>query len=876
MLTLKDYQQLALDALNAYFEECVSTRDADTAYYSMTRKTIGRGISYNPVKELPGLPYVCIRIPTGGGKTLVASHAVGLASRNLLHTSSALVLWLVPSNPIREQTLKNLKDRKHPYRKALESVTKGANVLDVEQALNVKPADLDTGVTVIVSTMQAFKVEDTVGRRVYKNNGDLMDHFSGLPEAVLAGLDRGEAGNLYHSLANVLRLRRPIVIVDEAHNARTPLTFETLARFNPSCILEFTATPDLERNPSNVLYTASAAELKAEAMIKMPIRLETRPDWRELLADAIACRVRLEKLAALERQESGEFIRPILLIQAQPQSKTRDTVSVDVVLDALEKDFRIPRSQIAVSTGEKEELESVEDIEAHDCPIRFIVTVQKLREGWDCPFAYVLCSVAEMKSTTYVEQILGRIMRLPKADWKKRVDLNMSYAFVASRHFYDVANSLTDALVQNGFDRQEARELIVKAPDYGRQDELPFDGHGPAMGTATVELPELPSVKRFSPEVQKKVSIDTKKKTLTINGPLTRDEQEEVKAAFKTDAGQNAVEKAVRVYNGFPETVRGTPSERQIEFAVPELAIRQYDMFEKFEETHLLDHPWSLSNCDALLSENDYSAVRTGTEQGTIDITEKGTVGYEFLGTLQNQMALYESGQGWKLADLVYWLDRAFPHQDISPQETGVFLTRLVQAMVDQRSIPLETLVHDKFRFRRAVEKKINELRHEAKNEAYQLFLDPHFETPLVVTTDLCFRFDPRQYPANRTYRGNYRFKKHYYPDVEDFTTKEEFECGQFIDALDAVDFWVRNVSRGRFAFSLQTSSDRFYPDFVAKLKDGRTLVVEYKGEHLWSNDDSKEKRNIGELWANRSEGKCLFVMPKGKDWAAIRSIISQ
>jgi type III restriction enzyme len=89
------------------------------------------------------------------------------------------------------------------------------------------------------------------------------------------------------------------------------------------------------------------------------------------------------------------------------------------------------------------------------------------------------------------------------------------------------------------------------------------------------------------------------------------------------------------------------------------------------------------------------------------------------------------------------------------------------------------------------------------------------------------------------------------------------------------VEVWVRNLERRvDSSFWLQTSTDRFYPDFVALLNDGRILVVEFKGEHLWSNDDSKEKRAVGELWAERSNGKCIFVMPKGKDWSAIEEVI--
>ena len=872
MLILKDYQQRALTALKDYFEECAKTNDADTAFYSITKQSYGRGIPYNPVKELPGLPYACIRIPTGGGKTLVASYTVGLAARDLLHSDSTVVLWLVPLNAIRTQTLDALQDRDHPYRQALEASASAVNVLDVEQALNVKKADLDAGVTIIVSTMQAFKVDDTTGRKVYRDSGYLMDHFSGLPEELKAGLDKGEGGNIYNSLANVLHVRRPVVIVDEAHNARTGLTFETLARFNPSCIIEFTATPDLKVNPSNVLHTVSAKELQAEGMIKMPIRLETRPDWKELLADAVACRDRLEKIAGLERQKTHEYIRPILLIQAQPHSKTRETISVEEVVEALETDFSIPRDQIAEATGAKKELDDIDDIAADDCPIRFIVTMQALREGWDCPFAYVLCSVAEMTSSTYVEQILGRIMRLPRAAWKEHEDLNKAYAFAASRHFAEAANSLTDALVQNGFERQEAKDLIVPGLNY--QTEIDINEDQAAVGTATVDIPETPSVESLSSDLRAKVAIDETRKTLTVTTPLTADEREELKAVFKTDEGKAAVDTAHRAAKALPLEDRGTPSERGLDFSVPVLAIKQGKLFEQFEETHFLDHPWRLSECDAVLSEVEYSLESRDAEHGEIAIDEKGGLSARFFDRLHGQMALFVSGLGWTVPDLVYWLDRKIRHPDIEPRETGLYLLKLVQALVDQRSLPLERLVHDKFRLMRSIEKKINGHRQGARDKAYQLALDPASKTPLVVSPDICFQYDPRQYPAGRLYRGKFKFQKHYYPDIEDMNG-EEVECAQLIDGMDEVEYWVRNIERRpNHSFWLQTSTDRFYPDFVAKLKDGRILVVEYKGADRWSNDDSKEKRNIGELWAKRSDGSCLFVMPKGKDFGAITSLV--
>lgn len=463
-LPLKEYQERTLETLTEYYRKCLQYKRANTAFYDLTQRP------YAAVEGLPGMPYVCLRLPTGGGKTFVACHAVGITASELLKTESPIVLWLTPSNAIRDQTLNALKNPNHPYRDAFESARHQVEVRTISEALYLSPHILNMKTTIIVSTMQAFRVEDTEGRKVYEDSGALMGHFANLSDDILSELE-SDNGKPAYSLANLLCVKRPLVIVDEAHNARTKLSFETLARFNPSVIIEFTATPAMEENPSNVLYTVSAAELQAEDMIKMPILLETKPDWKRLLTAAIAQRNALEIDAEREREETGEYIRPVMLIQAQPRRRDQDTLTVEVVEKCLLEEHEIPEDQIARATGEDKGLDDV-NINDPKCPIRYVITVQALREGWDCPFAYVLCSVAEMRSSTAVEQILGRVMRLPKAQRKKQESLNSAYAFVASQNFYKTASALTDGLVQNGFEKQEAAELIRPTDD--QQDELPF------------------------------------------------------------------------------------------------------------------------------------------------------------------------------------------------------------------------------------------------------------------------------------------------------------------------------------------------------------------------------------------------------------------
>jgi type III restriction enzyme len=179
-------------------------------------------------------------------------------------------------------------------------------VLDLDEAKSVTRATLDTSTTVIVATRQAFQVEDEECRKVYQSSGALMHHFDNLSPTQRDELltdGEGSERTTPYSLANVLRLRRPFVVVDEAHNSRTELAFDMLARFRPSGVMELTATPDLERTPSNVLHSVSAAELKAEEMIKLPVVLETEPNWQQCLADAIGRRDALHKLADDERRQ---------------------------------------------------------------------------------------------------------------------------------------------------------------------------------------------------------------------------------------------------------------------------------------------------------------------------------------------------------------------------------------------------------------------------------------------------------------------------------------------------------------------------------------------------------------------------------------------
>lgn len=875
MFPLKDYQEKALESLRMYLKACDRMKDADAAFYQTTRLLWEQGIPYRSIKEpseLADIPYVCLRLPTGGGKTLLACHAVSVANKEYLNSDNSLVLWLVPSNAIREQTLKALKDREHAYRQALECTLGAVTIKDVSEALYLGAGDISGSTVIIVATLQAFRVEDKEGRKVYESSGALDHHFKNLPDEIMEKLDRDSSGVLAYSLANVMRIHRPLVIVDEAHNARTDLSFDTLARFRPSAIIEFTATPDSSHNPSNVLHSVAAAELKAEDMIKLPIRLETRTDWQALLSDAIAERIDLEKKAVEERRASGDYIRPIMLLQAQPRRHGHETLTVDVIEKSLIEDHHIPAGQIARATGETKGLEGI-DLSDEKCEIRYIITVQALREGWDCPFAYVLCSVAEQRAIGAVEQILGRVLRLPYCKPRANKDLNRAYAFVASKNFAEAAQNLVDALVENGFNRQEAQDFI--RPLEPTQEALGLQLTHKVLPPKTITLPEVPDPKQLYPELKRKIEIDPISKTIILSAVLDTREEEAVRDLLVMESAREQWTDEVRQYNEQVTEIFKSPAERGFLFEIPLMCIQRAEQLELLEEDHLLEHGWDLNSFDSKLTAEEFSILSGEKGQfGEIDVGDEGKLRSRFIPELNRQFQLLTAVENWTEAELINWLDRNLYFIELSTQEKAIFLTAMTGDLLDNRGMPLGQLVRKKFELRRIAEEKIKAFRQEARQKVHQELLFGNGAEQIVVSPARCFTYQPDQYPARTWCPVSDSFNKHYYPKVGELAGEgEEFLCVQFIDQMDEVEFWVRNLDRQpNFSFWLQTATDKFYPDFVCKLKDGRLLVVEYKGADRWSNDDSKEKRRLGELWELKSGGKCLFVMPKGKDIGAIRA----
>ena len=474
-LALKEYQVKALDALSAFLTaargQC-TIEQMQAAFDRARREVLGEAAPELPYhrfsEESPELPIACLRVPTGGGKTLMAAHAIERAARLYVGTTAPLALWLVPSNAIRTQTLEALKTPGHPYREALLGYWPDdrLTVIDIADCEQLRAQDFGSRAIVVVGTLQTLRVENTTGREVYAYKEYFEPHFAAAPDAAFFErvserdleaqpyLGRADLGRIKRSFANLLAWHRPIVIMDEAHNAQSSLSLEVLKRIRPACVVEWTATPAKDQN---LLYHVSAQELKAAHMIKLPIVLAPHPNWQESVRDAVLTRDVLAREATAE----PDYVRPIVLFQADQRG---NEATVEVLKAFLLDTLHIEERRIAVATGNQRELDGV-NLFDRACAVDFVITVEALKEGWDCSFAYVFCTVQNIRSAKDMEQLLGRVLRMPYAQRRVSEKLNRAYAHVCGAGTAQVANQLADRLVTMGFEEMEVAQFVQPSLD---------------------------------------------------------------------------------------------------------------------------------------------------------------------------------------------------------------------------------------------------------------------------------------------------------------------------------------------------------------------------------------------------------------------------
>lgn len=874
-MSLKDYQDKALETFEDFlrrYRELGEHAPADArnlsreAFEWSTRRTFGRVLPYvaPPALAERDVPCVCLRIPTGGGKTLVGGHAIARVKRTLLPTARSLTVWLVPTDPIRVQTLRGLRTPGELLHRELRTALGDVAVLDIDEALSVQPSTLDGQDTVIVATMQAFKQRETERLAVYQPNGALMGHF-------------GHGEDTAYSLVEAIARRRPFVIVDEAHNQGTSLAFDTLARLDPCAVLELTATPDRSHQPSNVLVSVSASTLQAEEMIKLPVELATHGDWRVALQAAIACLDMLQAAADCEAARTGERLRPVMLLQAERQSQGADVMTAERVVQALLDQPGVTREAIRLSTGTVDELDGV-DFSVPGAP-RFVVTVDRLREGWDCPQAYVLMSFRRSSTHTAMEQLLGRVLRMPNVRRKQEEALNRAYAFAASDRLLDVAAGLKDGLVQAGFERQSVEEL-VQTPQAERQDDLLRE-----QASVSVPLPMqgerlvLPDFSALPEAVRRRfesrVELVPESGTLSIRGAWTPADQEALRRSFPDGSGDATVTEAFARLAAPPARPR-THSENGEAFVVPMLALAHGDRVVDAGAAPALDGVLDLPGVSPRLDESEFPAAREALQRARLEMGKAGEVKLNPVERLDVQLRLTGIREDADAVELVWWLERQLRDDDIDPETIGPWLSQAVDHLVSARGMHPDELFLRRARLRDALARRLDGGRRAGSATRFAaLWKD---DVPLSVDDRLACVFRQGSYAWDYQYNGYVALARHFFPQIGNLKDRgEEFECAHHIaNVLPGVRDWVRNVERKPSSFSLPTSGHRFYPDFLVRMEDGIVLAVEYKGGDRFDAPEQVEKRRVGALWALRSEGRCAFAMPRNRDFDAIDAALAE
>ncbi len=858
-MKLKQYQTDTLTVLRHFLEEARvagprNAYDAITAEPEQAKRLGRYRGGYRALEELPDTPYVCLRLPTGGGKTILGAHAIAVARDAWIEKDFPLVLWLVPTNTIRLQTAEALKNSRHPYRQALDEHFEGrVRVFDIADFSHIRPHDIRDNLCIVVGTIQTLRVDKTEGRKVYAHNENMEPHFSGMTLSA-PGLETLQGGGIKFSFANLLHLHRPLMIVDEAHNAVTELSRDMQARVNPCAIIEFTATP---RFNSNILHSVTAQELKDEEMIKLPIVLAEHQDWQGAVNGAIASRARLAEAA----KDEAEHVRPIVLFQAQPKNQ-------DITVETLKRHLidveQIPEDRIAIATGDQRDLDGI-DLFDPACRIEYVITVEALKEGWDCSFAYVFCSVSRIQSATSVEQLLGRVLRMPYAKRRKTAALNKAYAHISEPTFSAAANALADQLIRMGF-QDEAPEMIEAAQGHFDDTGLfaPSGKPEPAFRYRVTASPALYAALR-DPAVQGVAlnAIDKGRVEIVVTGYIAPDLENALMAAV-VEPERGGFAEAAQAYRAELMPLL-SPAERGESFVAPRLVSEvQGEIVFAEPETLMELHRWSLLDHPAKPDESAFS-IRDNAQSFEIDVVGRRVI----IGSGQEdaQLAFQAGVEGWTPESLAIWLERQLRQPDIHPSELLRWVRDCIGHLTGPRRIPLAALMRAKFILAIVLKTTISSIRRIEHEKAYQHYLIAP-EAKAGISFEHGFVFRSGMFGDQRRYRGRWRFSKHFLgpdnvPAFDGVDQGEEFQCAQALDRLPAVKYWVRNVPRHPDAFWLPLASGKFYPDFVALLHDDRTLVVEYKGAHLAGdgNEETNEKRTIGQLWERVSQGRGLFLM---------------
>ena len=858
------YQQAVLKDLSD-FMDCVNTCPdlfkAWKAYWTAKDIAVGLGEGKKSVpgyrNTIVGVPHVCMKVPTGGGKTFMACTALRRIFDGLPSARPKVVVWLVPSDSIWKQTVRNLSNPEHDYRIRLNQDFAGrVGVYTKDMLLNGQNFSPDTVremLTVCVMTYSTIRIKnlskDT--RKVYQENGNLLSFARYFNNRELLLADTPDT-----ALIQVLRQLNPVVVVDESHNAESELSVEMLNRLNPAFVLDLTATP---RSNSNIISYVDARELKKENMVKLPVIVFNRNSRQSVIQDAIRLRDNLESEAIAAEKAGGKYIRPIVLFQAQPRN-SEDSETFDKI-KAMLVDMGIPREQIAVKVDKIDELENL-DLLRRDCHIRYIITVNALKEGWDCPFAYILASLANRTSTVDVEQIVGRILRLPYATLHKAKLLNTSFVLTNSADFRTTLDRILKGLNNAGFSRKDYR--------IGNPEEISESSAKPEPEQTTLQPVSEPEDDDFSDvnteEIRRSLAdgADSGVSDRTDLGEMLQ--QAEKEADNYNDSVNNPTD------NGFIGGELGDMLEQngmQARFAkessallipqfclhtAPDLFGGEYELLEKEN----LSEGFSLAGQDAQIS----FELATGAMY-QVDIEAEGEAVPKAKRTDKNESEyirerLAQVPPEEKIQHCVTMISAHINRSDrLTEKDIKDYVRRIVTGMTEDELAAMDTSIPS---YARKIEEKIKDLETAYREKVFERWLDsskivcaPQYKLPAVITPPYTIDTIP----------------KSLYEAEKNDMNPEERDLIDHVVSLDNVKWWHRIIERKGFQLN---GFITHYPDFMVMTNTGRLVLIEFKGDDR-DNSDSACKLKLGRKWqeaANQTAGSSryrYFMVFKNRDF---------
>lgn len=857
-MELKTYQQLVMADLRDYLQAVDRTNDVAAAwgrYWADKDVAVDGDLFGVPPyhNDIPGVPHVCMKVPTGGGKTYLACCAAKRIFTIMPPVRPKVLVWLVPSDAILTQTVKNLSNPNHPYRQRLNADFNGrVEVYEKDQLLNGQNFSPDTVrevLSVCVLSFSSLRIDSKKkdDRKVFQENGNLLRFAQEYDEAPEL------ADTPDTALMNVLRQFTPVVVVDESHNAKSKLSVQMLQNLNPGFVLDLTATPAAN---ANIISYVKALDLKKEYMVKLPVFVYNRADRTSVLRDAIQIRGRLENLAKAEQKRGGRPIRPIALFQAQPKTDA-DNETFDKLKETLLK-WGIPEEQIAIKTSGRDEIGKT-DLLAADCPIRYVITVNALKEGWDCPFAYVLASLANKTSQTDVEQIVGRILRQPYAQKSGAQALNASYVLSCSADFQHTIESVVKGLNESGFSKADYRAPAAAAQTVTMTPVAPPN----VVNSAPVEQPA--PVPMADPIVVGDSFSD-------IEVPATPENAGESNESTVQPAIEELFSEVTKAADAYDQATDTTPDDGTIwltpelpaakpvtmnpvfkdeveRLKIPQFFIKtEADMFGEGKDLlspENLTEGFSLSGADAHI---DFSF--SFDQAGAIDVEEgDGVPKYKQLSVREREyIAKMMAGQSEehkidKATDLLYGLVNKF--NDVKSSEIRPYVRRVLESLNKSDLDALDQVlpvVADRIR------EKIDGLKADHCFKRFKKGLDsseidcePSYTLPFSIA------------PANAT---DLLAKSLYGAEYADMTSLEE-EAIKAIAGLDNIKWWHR--IRDRKGFCLNGFINH-YPDFMVMTHSGNLVLVETKGDYL-DNSDSKRKLELGRAWQNATNARFKYFM---------------